>query len=147
MSPPAPTLSVIVPVHNAEPFLARTLQSVLGQGYPRLELIVVSRGGPVNVNLEAATERGIAVCYAPGRNAQAAAEFTIGMMLAACRNIAGGHEAMRHKAWPSRYFVYENAGLELDGARIGLVGYGAIGKIVARIVLRPELFREETARG
>ncbi|MGH6678978.1 MAG: oxidoreductase, partial [Bradyrhizobium sp.] len=51
-----------------------------------LKLICVTRGGPVNVNLEAARERGIAVCAAPGRNAAATAEHTMALLLATLRN-------------------------------------------------------------
>src|SRR4029079_16610555 len=47
---------------------------------PALRLIVVCRGGPVNVNLEAATEQGIPVCSSPARNAAATAEYTIGLL-------------------------------------------------------------------
>lgn len=120
---------VRVAVTHLAPFTARVFREC-----PELRLVAVSRGGPVNVNLEAATEAGVVVCYAPGRNANAAAEFAIGLMLATCRNIAGGHAAMRDGSWPGHYFQYENAGFELSGATVGLVGYGAIGRIVARIL-------------
>lgn len=101
---------------------------------PDLELVVVSRGGPVNVNLEAATRSGVVVCYAPGRNANAAAEFAIGLLLSTCRNIAAGHNELQNKTWPGHYFQYENAGFELAGSTVGLVGYGAIGKLVAKLL-------------
>ena len=52
---------------------------------PDLRLFCISRGGPVNANLEAATARGVAVTFAPGRNATATAEHTVAMMLAATR--------------------------------------------------------------
>ena len=58
---------------------------------PDLELFAVSRGGPVNANLDAATAHGVVVTFAPGRNATATAEYTVGMMLAALRGIADGH--------------------------------------------------------
>lgn len=54
---------------------------------PELKLFCVSRGGPVNANLEAATEAGVAVTFAPGRNAVATAEHTLAMLLAATRRI------------------------------------------------------------
>ncbi|MCE0445526.1 hypothetical protein LT493_12270 [Streptomyces tricolor] len=47
---------------------------------PDLELFCVSRGGPVNANLEAATRHGVAVCYAPGRSAVATAEHTLALI-------------------------------------------------------------------
>lgn len=54
---------------------------------PALRLVAVSRGGPVNVDLAAATRHGVRVSFAPGRNAPAAAEFAVGLMLAAMRRI------------------------------------------------------------
>lgn len=116
-------------VTHLAPFTARVFREA-----PDLRMLAVSRGGPVNVNLEAATRAGVVVTYAPGRNANAAAEFAVGLMLATCRNIATGHAAMRNGSWPGHYFQYENAGFELSGATVGLVGYGAIGRIVARIL-------------
>src|SRR5918994_164192 len=49
---------------------------------PDLRLFCISRGGPVNANIEAATRHGVAVTSAPGRNATATAEHTVAMMLA-----------------------------------------------------------------
>lgn len=102
---------------------------------PDLRLVVVSRGGPVNVNLQAATRSGVVVCYAPGRNANAAAEFALGLMLATCRDIAAGHaELSGGRDWPGHYFRYESAGFELRDSTVGLVGYGAIGQLVGRLL-------------
>lgn len=98
-----------------------------------LTLLVVSRGGPVNVNVEAATEHGVAVCYAPGRNANAVAEFTIGLTIATCRNLVAGHAQLAAGTWPGHFYEYAASGFELSGATVGLVGYGAIGRRVARL--------------
>jgi D-3-phosphoglycerate dehydrogenase len=98
-------------------------------------LFAVSRGGPVNANLEAATEHGITVTYAPGRNATATAEFAIGLILAAARGIGRGHLEVTSGRWDAENFVYESSGLELEGATVGVVGGGAIGSRVARILL------------
>ncbi|MGH3647074.1 MAG: 2-hydroxyacid dehydrogenase [Micromonosporaceae bacterium] len=100
---------------------------------PDLRLAVVSRGGPVNVNVEAATEHGVAVCYAPGRNANAVAEFTIGLTVAACRNLVAGHAGLATGTWPGHFYEYVHSGFELAGSTVGLVGYGAIGRIVGRL--------------
>lgn len=101
---------------------------------PALEMVGVCRGGPVNVDLEAATEAGVIVSFAPGRNAQAAAEFTVGMMLSAMRRITDGSHALHAGDWRGEYYSYESAGLELAGTTVGIVGLGAIGTIVARIL-------------
>jgi D-3-phosphoglycerate dehydrogenase len=103
-------------------------------GAPALRLIVVCRGGPVNINLEAATERGIPVCYSPARNAAATAEYTIGLMLAALRHIVEGHRDLERGIWRGDFYAYDLAGTELEGKTVGLIGFGAVGSRVARVL-------------
>ena len=102
---------------------------------PDLRLISVCRGGPVNVDLEAATKAGVIVSFAPARNAVAAAEFAVGLMLSAMRRIVTTDSELKAGNWRGDYYAFENTGLELDGATVGLIGYGAIGRIVARVLL------------
>lgn len=99
-----------------------------------LRLIVVTRGGPVNVNLAAAEARGIEVRSTPGRNAAAAAEHTIALLLAALRQIPATHASVLAGEWRSDLYALDAVGSELGGATVGLVGYGAIGRRVARIL-------------
>ena len=104
---------------------------------PRLKLVCVARGGPVNVDIASATERGVAVVTTPGKNAQAVAELTIAFMVMLARRLPevvrfleGGGELARDN--------YEGAkwmGHDLDGHVLGLVGYGQIGHRVARIAI------------
>ncbi|MEU3088688.1 2-hydroxyacid dehydrogenase [Streptomyces massasporeus] len=103
---------------------------------PDLKLVVVCRGGPVNVNLDAAKDHDVRVCFAPGRNAAATAEFTVGMMLAALRRIPQAHDPLaRQGSWEgATYYTYERSGLELEDLPVGLVGYGAVGSRVARVL-------------
>jgi D-3-phosphoglycerate dehydrogenase len=98
---------------------------------PDLRLFVVCRGGPVNVNVKAATEQGVTIAYTPGRNAAATAEHTIAMILCAIRGIAQADAALREGKWKGDY-TWQTAGFELETATAGLVGYGAIGHLVAR---------------
>ncbi|MEU6351168.1 2-hydroxyacid dehydrogenase [Streptomyces sp. NPDC047072] len=102
----------------------------------RLKLVVVCRGGPVNVNLDAAKAHDVRVCFAPGRNAAATAEFTVGMLLAALRRIPQAHDLLAGQgSWEgAAYYTYENSGLELEDLPVGLVGYGAVGSRVARVL-------------
>jgi len=101
---------------------------------PDLRLVVVCRGGPVNVNLDAAKRHDVRVCFAPGRNAAATAEFTVGLMLAALRRIPQAHNLLAGQgSWQgATYYTYEHSGLELEDLPVGLVGYGAVGSRVAR---------------
>ena len=110
-------------------------ERVLG-ARPELRLVVVCRGGPVNVNLDAAKRHDVRVCFAPGRNAAATAEFTVGLLLAALRRIPQAHELLAHQgSWAgSTYYTYEHSGLELEDLPVGLVGYGAVGSRVARVL-------------
>lgn len=100
---------------------------------PDLKLFIVCRGGPVNVNVPAAIEHGITIAYTPARNAEATAEHTIAMMLSAMRGIPAADAAIRKGQWNGDY-TYETAAFELETAAVGLIGYGAIGRIVARIL-------------
>ncbi|MFF8844189.1 2-hydroxyacid dehydrogenase [Streptomyces sp. NPDC015127] len=118
-----------IAVTQMAPFTAEVIANA-----PDLKLISVCRGGPVNVDLAAATEAGVTVSYAPGRNAAAAAEFAIGLMLAALRRIPAADAELKNHIWRGDYYAYGNAGIELDGTTVGLVGYGAIGSIVARVL-------------
>jgi len=99
-----------------------------------LKLIVCTRGGPVNVNVDAASKKGVAVCYAPGRNAPAAAEYAVGLMLAAMRRIPEAHRDLSEGTWRGDFYAYEENGIELDGSTVGLVGFGAIGSRVAKVM-------------
>lgn len=103
---------------------------------PELRVVGAARGGPVNINWIACTERGIPVLYAPGRNSGAVAEFTVGLMLASSRKIALCHTSMfNEKRWRGDLYQYTEVGLELNSSVVGLVGFGAIGKKVAKLLL------------
>ncbi|OHV43451.1 2-hydroxyacid dehydrogenase [Pseudofrankia sp. BMG5.36] len=104
------------------------------QASPELRLFCVGRGGPVNVNLDAATLHGVAITFAPGRNAQATAEHTVAMMLSGLRRIPGTHSDLMAGTWRGDYYRYESVGRELADSVVGLVGYGAIGSKVAGIL-------------
>lgn len=118
-----------VAVTQMAPFTAEVFRA-----RPALRMVGVCRGGPVNVDLAAATEAGVVVTFAPGRNAQAAAEFTVGLMLAASRRVVHADRDLRGGVWRGDYYALTEVGTELGAATVGLVGYGAIGRIVARIL-------------
>lgn len=113
------------------PVTERVLAAATG-----LRLVVVCRGGPVNVNLDAAKYHDVRVCFSPGRNAAATAEFTVGLLLAALRRIPQAHDLLaRQGSWEgASYYTYEHGGLELEDLPVGLIGYGAVGSRVARVL-------------
>jgi D-3-phosphoglycerate dehydrogenase len=118
--------------------------------FPALTVVGCVRGKPVNVDVEAATERGIAVLGSPGRNAESVADFVLGLTLSTIRHIACSHhlvvareltedrDEIRNRkdvvwrpsdpAAPLPYNVYK--GPELATQTMGLLGFGAIGRLV-----------------
>jgi len=118
----------IVVTHLA-PFSAGILDRL-----PRLKMIAVSRGGPVNIDMAAARERRVLVVNTPGRNASAVAEFTIGAILAETRMITRGHESLRRGEWRGDLYRADLAGEELSEMIVGVVGYGHVGTKVVRIL-------------
>ncbi|TPM40875.1 2-hydroxyacid dehydrogenase [Mesorhizobium sp. B2-3-4] len=101
---------------------------------PDLKLVAVSRGGPINIDMEAAKAHGITVVNVPGRNATAVAEFTIGAILAETRLIRVGHEALRKGEWRGDLYRADRTGRELGEMTVGVVGYGNIGTKVVRLL-------------
>jgi D-3-phosphoglycerate dehydrogenase len=101
---------------------------------PWLKLIAVSRGGPVSIDIAAARQRGVRVCNAPGRNASAVAEFTIGAILVETRLIRSGHEALRKGVWRGDLYRADRTGRELSEMAVGLIGYGQVGMRVVKLL-------------
>ncbi len=106
-------------------------QKVMDHG-KKLKSISVTRGGAVNINIEAASRLNIPVFNTPGRNSTAAAEFTIGLFIAETRNIARSFETVRQGKWIDDYYIYEKSEFELSSKVIGLMGYGNIGAKVCQ---------------
>jgi D-3-phosphoglycerate dehydrogenase len=93
-------------------------------------LVVVGRAGVGvdNIDVDAATERGIVVVNAPAAITIATAEHTLGMMLALARHIPVAHASITSGKWERSKFV----GVELRGKTLGVAGLGRIGAEVAR---------------
>jgi len=96
----------------------------------KLKLIGVLRGGVENVDVAAATQKGIAVANTPGRNARAVAEFTVGLIFSEIRNIARSHAALKQANW-RKNFPNSRGIPELGGKTVGIVGLGSVGGLVA----------------
>ena len=94
----------------------------------RLKVIGRAGVGIDNVDVEAATRRGIVVANAPESTVVSAAEQTIGLLVALARNIPQAHAALKAGRWErSRW-----SGVELAGKTLGVLGFGRIGQQVAR---------------
>jgi D-3-phosphoglycerate dehydrogenase len=116
-------------VTQLAPFSATMLERL-----PNLRLIVVARGGPVNIDMSAARRRGVLVVNAPGRNASAVAEFTIGVIIAETRLITRGHDALREGRWRGDLYRGDLVGPELSELTVGVIGYGHVGTKVVRLL-------------
>ena len=93
----------------------------------RLSVVGRAGVGVDNVDMKAATKRGIIVVNAPTSNVLSAAEHTIAMLMACARNIPQAHQALKEGRWErSKY-----GGVELMGKTLGIIGLGRIGFLVA----------------
>lgn len=95
-----------------------------------LKLVGVCRGGYENIASEALTERGIPLIHVI-RNAEAVAEFTLGMMFAETRNIARSHHLIQNGQWPVEFPNTEYCST-LRNLVVGIVGLGNIGALLAQ---------------
>jgi D-3-phosphoglycerate dehydrogenase / 2-oxoglutarate reductase len=94
----------------------------------RLKVIGRAGVGVDNVDVDAATRRGVVVANAPESNIVSAAEHTIGLLMALARNIPQAHAALVQGRWErSRW-----GGVELADKTLGILGFGRIGRQVAR---------------
>src|SRR5579859_2552240 len=96
-------------------------------------LKVIGRAGVGvdNVDVEAATRRGIVVANAPESTVVSAAEHTIGLLVGLARNIPQAHAALKQGRWERSSY----GGIELAGKTLGVLGFGRIGQQVARRAL------------
>jgi D-3-phosphoglycerate dehydrogenase len=97
---------------------------------PRLRVISSHGTGVDAIDSAAAQARGIAIFNTAGSNAQAVAEHTIALMFACAKHVCAGDCAVRSDRFDMRY---ELRSMELAGRTIGLVGFGHIARIVARL--------------
>ncbi len=95
---------------------------------PQLKLIARAGVGVDNVDTAAATKRGIVVMNTPAGNTVATAEHAFGLMLALARHIPEAEISMRAGKWDRKSFM----GTELRGKTLGVVGFGRIGRAVAK---------------
>ena len=102
-----------------------------------LQVICSCRGNPVNIDIEAATEKGIPVLRVPARNAQGVAELTVGLMIMLLRQILPASQILYREdnsedmTLMSRIY-FKMKGQEIWHKKIGIIGFGSIGRRVAQ---------------
>ena len=118
-------------VESADALIVRSAVQVNGEllSHAR-KLRVIGRAGVGvdNIDLDAATRKGIAVMNTPGANAVAVAEHTLGMMLAMARHLCRADRSMHSGVWEKKSLQ----GSELRGKTLGVIGLGRVGMEVAR---------------
>lgn len=97
-----------------------------------LRAIARTGAGYDNLDVEAATARGIPIVYAPEVGSQPVAEGTVALLLAAAKRLRELGDMVEEGRWDSRYDVVP---LDLEGACLGVIGFGSIGRRVARLCL------------
>jgi len=97
-----------------------------------LKLIICPRGGPVNVDVEAATKHGIPVVNSPGRNAESVVDHTFGLLLAEVRHIARSYHALLQGNHDEGFKEWRQPLFELPEKTLGLVGFGKVGSLMAK---------------
>ncbi|MCL4192719.1 MAG: phosphoglycerate dehydrogenase, partial [Thermoguttaceae bacterium] len=105
------------------------------EGNRRLKAIARAGVGTDNIDLEAATRRGIVVMNTPGGNTISTAEHTIALMMALSRNIHPAYQSLIEGRWDRKSFT----GTQLAGKTLGIIGLGRIGQAVAARALAMEM--------
>lgn len=129
---------------------ARITRKVIDAG-KRLRVISKYGVGVDTIDVEYATEKGIAVCYTPGVNSDAVAEHVLGLILATLRKIPQSMAHLQKGGWREEKFLGE----KLTGSAVGIIGFGNIGIRLAeklsgfaveRFVYDPYVSKERIAR-
>jgi D-3-phosphoglycerate dehydrogenase / 2-oxoglutarate reductase len=114
---------------DAEVLIVRSATKVTADvlaNAPKLRVIMRAGAGVDNIDMPAASAKGVLVFNTPGVNNQAVAELTLGMMFALLREIPKADASMKQDKWDKKDLV----GSEAKGRTLGLLGFGAIGSIV-----------------
>jgi glyoxylate reductase len=112
------------------PLLSVRIDETLLAAAPRLRIVANYAVGYDNVDVQAASRRGVLITNTPGVLTEATADLTLTLLLAAARRVPEGLELARSGRWIG-WRPEELLGRDLSGARLGLVGLGRIGRAVA----------------
>ncbi|MBU8809701.1 phosphoglycerate dehydrogenase [Mycolicibacterium goodii] len=122
---------LLAAVPEADALLVRSATTVDAEviaAAPKLKIVARAGVGLDNVDVEAATARGVLVVNAPTSNIHSAAEHAIALLLATARQIPAADSTLREHTWKRSSF----SGTEIYGKTIGVVGLGRIGQLVAQ---------------
>src|SRR6476646_2162266 len=124
-------LALAADLATADALLVRSatkVDSSLLEAAPQLRVVARAGTGVDNVDVEAASARGVLVVNAPGANSISVAEHSCALMLALARLVPAADRAMKDSRWEKKRFL----GNELRGKTLGVAGLGRIGREVAQ---------------
>jgi D-3-phosphoglycerate dehydrogenase / 2-oxoglutarate reductase len=119
-------------IRDADALIVRSATKVTAEllgGAPRLRVVGRAGVGVDNVDLGAATQKGVVVMNTPGGNAVAVAEHTLALLLALARQLPHADSSLKKGVWEKKKLL----GIELRGKKLGLIGLGKVGMEVARL--------------
>jgi len=122
---------LLAAVPEADALLVRSATTVDAEviaAAPKLKIVARAGVGLDNVDVDAATARGVLVVNAPTSNIHSAAEHAIALLLATARQIPAADATLRERSWKRSSF----SGTEIFGKTVGVVGLGRIGQLVAQ---------------
>lgn len=122
---------LLAAVPEADALLVRSATTVDAEvlaAAPKLKIVARAGVGLDNVDVNAATERGVLVVNAPTSNIHSAAEHALALLLSAARQIPAADASLRERTWKRSSF----SGTEIFGKTVGVVGLGRIGQLVAQ---------------
>ena len=122
---------LLAAVADADALLVRSATTVDAEvlaAAPKLKIVARAGVGLDNVDVDAATARGVLVVNAPTSNIHSAAEHALALLLAAARQIPAADATLREHTWKRSAF----SGTEIFGKTVGVVGLGRIGQLVAQ---------------
>ena len=122
---------LLAAVPEADALLVRSATTVDAEvlsAAPKLKIVARAGVGLDNVDVDAATERGVLVVNAPTSNIHSAAEHALALLLAAARQVTAADASLRAHTWKRSSF----SGTEIFGKTVGVVGLGRIGQLVAQ---------------
>lgn len=120
-------------LHDADALITRDamrIDETMFENAPNLKVVAHVSAALSNVDIEAATLRGIMVMNTPGVGAIAAGEHTLALMLALSRRLPTAHNSIREGYW--LLDRQRQSGVQLHGKILGLIGFGRVGRIVAQ---------------
>lgn len=122
---------LLAAVADADALLVRSATTVdreVLEAAPNLKIVGRAGVGLDNVDIPAATERGVMVCNAPTSNIHSACEHAISLLLSTARQIPAADKTLREGEWKRSSFN----GVEIFGKTVGIVGFGHIGQLFAQ---------------